>query len=188
MRKTLSARLEILASLLVLTGCGTMGIVAFGQQGTGGKPPAGAAGPRSPQRRALLESRIETAREIIRLDLERGMNLAMGANTLLQIVPWSQRLMEDRLELASSRAERLAAIREHRKLVLMLESGLNEYLKGGQCRISDVLKAKYDRLEADQLLVEAGVDLDKEKPAVEPVKNPGIPQPGLATPRPASPR
>ena len=53
---------------------------------------------------------------------------------------------------------RLAAIREHRDRMRVMERLVREYARTGQGRGSDSLKATYYRLEADQLLVEAGGD------------------------------
>jgi RNA polymerase sigma factor (sigma-70 family) len=123
-------------------------------------------------RRTLLEARIETARAILRIEerLVQG-----GERGLEDLSPWSRRLMQDRLSLATTRAERQAAIREHRNRMLILEQRLEQLVKTGQARITDHLMGKYYRLEADQLLVEQGVDLSKE-PASKPQPD-GTPSP-----------
>ncbi len=64
--------------------------------------------------------------------------------------------MADRLRIAGSDVERLAATREHRDRMKDLEGLVGGYARTGQGRVSDSLKATYYRLEADQLLVEAG--------------------------------
>lgn len=78
---------------------------------------------------------------------------------LAEIPVWSRRLMEDRLRLASTRDERLAAVRAHRDRMKTLERTAEGYAKTGRGRVSDALKVAYYRLEAEQLLVEAGGDV-----------------------------
>ncbi len=64
--------------------------------------------------------------------------------------------MADRLRIAVTEAERLAAMREHRDRMRDLEGLVGGYVRAGQGRFSDSLKATYYRLEADQILVESG--------------------------------
>jgi hypothetical protein len=78
--------------------------------------------------------------------------------------------MEDRLRLARTPEDRLAAIREHRNRMIVHERLTRKYAEAAQVAPAEVLKAKYYRLEADQLLAEAGVDPDKEPPPAEPEK------------------
>ncbi len=94
--------------------------------------------------------------------------------------------MEARLSLADTPAERLAAVREHRHRMLIIERRLGQMFLAGQTTSAATLTAKYYRLEAEQFLVEAGVDLSKEAPMVEPKPAPATPPP--APPDPPKPR
>jgi hypothetical protein len=123
----------------------------------GGEPgqPAAAHGlaPVAPAIKALIEARIGTARGIFELEMKRFEDA-------LTIFPddtsvWSRRWMEDQLRLGPKPAEKLAAIQAHLERVKRLEKIADQYARTGQGRTSDALKAKYFRLEAEQMLVEA---------------------------------
>ncbi len=111
-----------------------------------------------------------------------------GDVPLEEIATWSRRLMEDRLRLAATPGERLDAIREHRNLMIAFERMTTQWASTGQARISDGLKGKYHRLEADQLLTEAGGDPAKEAPAPEPKQQPASPPPAPPLPGAPAPR
>lgn len=191
------ARLRIGAvGLIVAAGAGTAGALALAQrpEAPAGANPAGipaGANPTTPRAdaalppasRRILESRVETAREIIKQDMSRLQHLAGDPLDLFPQIPtWSRRLMEDRLRLAGTPADRLEAIREHRNRMLFMEGLVGQYARSGQGRLADALRARYDRLEADQLLSEAGVDPDRE-PAPETQKA----DRGIAPPPPPPP-
>ena len=114
--------------------------------------------PFSPSLKILNEARIATAREILARDLERIQHTGGGGagDSFAEIPSWSHRLMVDRMRIAATEAERLEAIREYRDRMRDLERLVGGYARTGQGRVSDSLKATYYRLEADQLLVEAG--------------------------------
>ena len=169
----LFARSKTLAWALVLLGGGTAGVLAFAQrQKEPVKPDVpkaqAVAGAPSPQQgRALLEARIETAREIIDREFKHFRVDPNYTNAWDQTLAWSRRLMEDRLQLAATPAERLNAIREHRNKMISFERQIRQYAEKAVVAPADALKAKYCRLEADQLLAEAGVDPAKEPPVAE---------------------
>jgi RNA polymerase sigma factor (sigma-70 family) len=175
MRTMLFARSKTLAWALVLLGGGTAGVLAFAQrQKEPAKPDApkaqavaGAPSPR--QGRALLEARIETAREIINRELDLfGIDPSAGPNMGDRIPAWSRRMMEDRLRLADTPGARLDAIREHRNRMISLERQIRRSTEAGATiQPAEAFKVKYYRLEADQLLAEAGVDPAKEPPVAE---------------------
>ena len=174
MRTMLFARSKTLAWALVLLGGGTAGVLAFAQrQKEPAKPDApkaqavaGAPSPR--QGRALLEARIETAREIINRELDLFGDPRAATNMGDRIPAWSRRLMEDRLRLADTPGARLDAIREHRNRMISLERQIRRYTEAGApIQPAEAFKVKYYRLEADQLLAEAGVDPAKEPPVAE---------------------
>jgi RNA polymerase sigma factor (sigma-70 family) len=190
MRLMLLARLRPLAlGLVLIAGGGAVGVVAFAQRP---KAPAGFDVPKAPAvssapvprtDRTFLEARIQTAREILRQDMQRlRIMVGEGDVGLEEIQVWSRHLMEDRLRLAGTPAERLDAIREHRNLMIALERMTTQWAATFQARTSDGLKGKYYRLEADQLLVEAGGDPQKEAPAPEPKQDAGPPPPASPLP------
>lgn len=178
------SRLRILAVALMCLGGTAAGVFAFVQrQGeTPGPdqpkgPTAQAPAPRA--ERTFLEARIETAREILKQDLDR-LRFQVGtpgsATEIFDKIPiWSRRLMEDRLRLATNAAARLDAIREHRNRMITHERLVRGYTDAGQGRVSEALEARYFRLEADQILAEAGVDPAKEAPVAEPHPGPALP-------------
>ena len=182
LRNMMLSRLRYWAlGLLLVIGGGSLGAIAIAQRaGESGRPdsPKGQPGKEAPPPRAdrrFLEARIATAREILDRDLERfrmitGLDV-MGAGQADQIPAWSRRLMGDRLRLADTPADRLDAIREHRNRMTLFERIMRAYNESGQGKISDALRVRYYRIEADQLLFEAGVDPEKEAPAVYPEKS-----------------
>ena len=114
-----------------------------------------------------MEARIETARAIINWEFKHFRIDPNYTNAFDQILAWSRRLMEDRLRLADTPVERLDAIREHRNRMISFEREIRPLVEARQCAPADPLKVKYYRLEADQLLAEAGVDPTKEPPVAE---------------------
>ena len=173
-RTMLFARSKALAWALVLVGGGTAGVVAIAQtQKEPAKPHppkaqavAGAASPQ--QGRALLEARIETAREVINREIDLFGLISDAEMIGDRITVWSRRLMEDRLRLADTPGVRLEAIREHRNRMISLERQIRRYTETNvPIQPAEAFKAKYYRLEADQLLAEAGVDPAKEPPVAE---------------------
>lgn len=107
----------------------------------------------------LIRARIETVRQI----LERERRLREGGELGLAEGPtWSRHLMEDQLRLAGTQAERIAAIREHRSRMISSEQILARNFDEGRTPQADVLKSRYYRLEADELLAEEGIDPSKE--------------------------
>ena len=155
---------KVTIAALAAVGLVTMGAGLLAQQ-SGGKlagrsvqsdPKKGAALDRG--LRIAIEVRIATAREILARDLERIQHTGGGGagDSFAEIPSWSHRLMVDRMRIAATEAERLEAIREYRDRMRDLERLVGGYARTGQGRVSDSLKATYYRLEADQLLVEAG--------------------------------
>src|SRR5262249_53151286 len=98
---------------------------------------------------------------------------------------WSHRLMEARLSLAATPAERLATIREHRERMKVMERQVRGLFERGPVPRIDVLIVRYACLEADQLLAEAGADPDIEVPPAQPKSAPGLPP---TPPPPTTPR
>ncbi len=174
MSAMLFARSKILAWALVLIGGGTAGVLAFAQRqkepakldAPKAQAVAGAPSPR--QGRTSLEARIETAREIIDRELDLLGDPRAATNMGDRIPAWSRRLMEDRLRLADTPGARLEAIREHRNRMISLERQIRRSTEAGATiQPAEAFKVKYYRLEADQLLAEAGVNPAKEPPVAE---------------------
>ena len=119
----------------------------------------------SPASRKLLEEQARAAMEVSDMELERVRLLVLKPESLQfePIVAWSRRAMEARLRLALDDRQRLDAIREHRRRAVLLERIVGDYSRTGQCRMSEVPRARYYRLEADRLLIEAGGDPANEK-------------------------
>ncbi len=136
-----------------------------------------------PRWKALARSRIETCQRIV----DQLVSRAEAMNDLASIpelAVWSRRLMERKLEMASTRDARIAAMREHRLRMRQLERRAEDYAKTGQCRESDALQAKDFRLEAEQILLEQGVDPDlRDEPAAAKAGSPGVPPSPPAPPR-----
>jgi RNA polymerase sigma factor (sigma-70 family) len=192
MRTMMLARLRTLALALVVVGGGTVGVFTLAQTAKmrvkpdQAQPPAAVPAAVPQSSRPIVMARIETAREILNRDLERIQIDPANFDWLFDQIPlWSRRLMEDRLRLAASREERLDAIREHRNRMIERERSTRKLTESERIQPSAVLKMRYYRLEADQLLADEGVDLEKEAPAAEsdkakvtPPPNPPAPKPG----------
>ena len=193
MKIMLIARLKTLTMTLLLLGGCSVGTVRILPATEGPHRPRRAegagrrGGPVPRTMRLILEARVETAREILKRDLERLRNSgATGLTCSMRYTIWSRRLMEDRLRLAATPGERLDAIREHRNRMAMLEQVMGRYATVGQGRNSDGLKGKYYRLEAHQFLAEAGGDPEKEPPVVDLEKDFGPLPPPPPSPAPAA--
>jgi hypothetical protein len=190
----LPARLKTIMVSLLLLGA-SAGALAFAQRQTESAPPVAPpvqAAPAVPTLKpvtSLLEARIETARKILQQAMDALRlpgELENGA--LTEIPVWSRHIMDDRLRLASTPAQRLAAIREHRNRMVALDRRMGNLVQAGLGSVVYALKFKYYRLEADQLLTEAGVDPAKEPPVVDLDEHPAQPGPAVPSSTPAVPR
>ncbi len=129
LRTMLFARLRTISLALLVLGGGTAGLFAFAQgRKEPGKPDApeaqAAAADRMPRQvRDLLQARVNAAHQVLAMEIEyiRNGDPKSVHEIFEQIAIWSRRLMEDRLRLAGTPAERLAAIREYRKYMTFLE-------------------------------------------------------------------
>ena len=145
--------------------------------------PEGKAPLDDPRWKALARSRIETCQRIVDQLVSRAENMN-GLASIPELAVWSRRLMERKLETASTRDERIAAMREHRLRMRQLEHRAEDYAKTGQCRESDALQAKDFRLEAEQTLLEQGVDPDlRDEPTPAKPGNPSAPPSPPVPPR-----
>ncbi len=149
----------IVATLASLGGL-AMGAALLAQQ-----PGAGAA-KEGPTGKALIEARLAAAREVF----QGGIRLWQDARAELDDVPlWSRRWMDEELRLAADPAARLAAIAAHLERLRQVEQIAQAHKESARGTEVDVLKARYHRLEAEEMLADARA-------------NPGA----VATPRPAS--
>ncbi len=159
--------------------------------GTGLFAQSGAARVKAPDRmdpavKSLIEARIATAREVFKSIMLRCENAPIP---LPDDTPaWSRRWMEDQIRLGLDPVGKLSAIQDHLERIRRLESIKEQYAKAGQGLFEDVLKMKYYRLEAEQMLAEVraanpGVTLPRPKAAER--KPEAAPQP---PPPPALPR
>jgi hypothetical protein len=192
------SNLKAVVLVLVATGGSTIGLLALTQRGPAQPQPAtpaavapGSAQPQPrnstpaekieqgrltkiPKWRTLAAARIDAAREI----LNQSMRLWQAGEASFadaEIATWSHRLMEGRLSLATTSAEHLAAIQEHRERMKEMERRARVLFERGQVPESEVLAVRYFRLEADQLLAEAGVDPDKDVSPAQPKPAQGSP-------------
>jgi RNA polymerase sigma factor (sigma-70 family) len=201
------SNLKAVVLVLVATGGSTIGLLALGQRGPAQPQPAapaavapGSAQPqprdsqparapeqegatKNPKWRALAAARIEAAREILNQSMRLWQEGEAGFADA-EIATWSHRLMEGRLSLATTSAEHLAAIQEHRERMKDIERRARVLFERGQVRQRDVVTVRYFRVEADQLLAEAGVDPDHEVSPAQPKPAQGSPP----SPSPTSPR
>ena len=107
----------------------------------------------APAVKALIENRLVTAREIVQSEMQR---LETTVRQAVEDTPlWSRRWMDEELRLQTDPAARLIVIADHLERAKRLEQITNNLAKAGQCRHSDALKARYYRLEAEQMLLEA---------------------------------
>lgn len=138
-----------------------------------------------PKWRALAKSRVQACQLAVDWSLARiENNLGNHAGEFEEIAVWSRRLMENKIQAAGARAERIAAIREHRDRMRQIERRADDSTKAGQCQIGEMYKAKDFCLEADQKLIEEGVDPGLDDPAVQPKARDASPAP----PAPPAPR
>ena len=97
--------------------------------------------------------------------------------------------MEEQIKLGPDPAEQLAAIQAHLERVRRLEEVMENYAKTGQGRKVSPAKAKYFRLEAEQMQAEARaahpeVPMPAPKAAMKPANvNPNPPPPAPSSPR-----
>ena len=165
-------RLKAVAFLLMAIGGGAAGVVAVAQsrQAVDQGVARHEAVPEAARRRddqaskTVAAARIETARSAINMlmDPQFAPDDRASMYRAYDAIPiWSHRLMEDQIRAAVDRAGRVAAMQEHRDRMKKLEDLYSELRKGESRYLwdTDVLNVKYHRLEAEQLLAEAGADV-----------------------------
>lgn len=153
---------KLIVAALVSLGGLALGAAPLAQQpGEAGRPAK-----EGPAGKALVEARLAIARDAY----EVGMALwRRGRAELTEAPDWSRRWMDEELRLATAPAARLAAITAHLERVRTIEQIAAARKEAARGTDLDILKARYYRLEAEEMLADAR-------------DNPG----GAATPRPAS--
>ena len=176
------SQMRILSVALLVIGGASIGVFALAQGGPGVQSPAtpsdtlhGSPGPSKPARqtqdspartaaqeetrKTLIKARIETARQILESEtrLRRGGELGLATGPDL-VPPADGRSTTP----GRNAAERIAAIREHRSRMISSEQILARNFEEGRSPQADVLKGRYYRLEADELLAEKGSIPSKE--------------------------
>lgn len=106
----------------------------------------------SPVRSATAEARLKlttTALEAVRTNLGRGR---FNPGERDPIVIWSRRRMEARLDLSTSRAERIAAAQENLDEMKAMELVVARMHEAGEIDRLALLDSQYRRLEAETWL------------------------------------
>ncbi len=167
--KILSGTILALGAAAALVGLSSW---APGQVEPGGKTAAGPGGnaPRDdPKWKSIAKSKVETARQILEMFAEREKLARQAkADVISEVAGWSRRLMEAELELSTTKTRRIAAIQEHRDRMRRNEQMADAQARTGRLDASDVLKARFYRLEADQALLEQGVSPPADDPTSKP--------------------
>jgi hypothetical protein len=156
-------KLKVIAVILASVGIRTVGAGLLAQPTKGDATGQREGDPNQPTSKglvrvdrainALIEARLAAAREVFQQEIARiEQTLApFPDNTSV----WSRRWMEEQLLLSPRPADKFAAIQTHFERTERVEKITEQYAKTGQVRTSDALKAKYFRLEAEQMLAEA---------------------------------
>ncbi len=171
-------RLKVIAAVLTPLGILTAGAGLLAQQARIGNAdhqvvlpfPSAPKGNDAiaPAIKALIDARIATAREIVQSQMQRAeSSVAAPADDTAE---WSRRWMDQELRLRIDPAARLAAIADHLERTRRLEQIAQNLAGSGQLRHADELKAKYYRLEAEQMLSEVRAT-DGNNPNPAPASN-----------------
>jgi hypothetical protein len=125
-----------------------MGAGLLAQQPAGGEAKQGLTG------KALIEARLAAARDVF----EGQMKLWQNGRAELDDLPlWSRRWMDEEVRLAPDPAAWRAAIEAHLKRIQLIEAVADSMHKSARGTIVPVLKTRYDRLVAEEMLAEAKV-------------------------------
>ncbi len=152
---------KTVAILASLGGLAT-GAAILAQQPPGEPAPTAKEGPAG---KALIEARLATARDLYQV----GMALWQRGRAELDDAPlWSRHWMDEELRLATDPAARLAAITAHLERVRSIEQIAKARKESARGTDVDILKARYERLQAEEMLADVRAN------------------PGAATPQPAS--
>jgi hypothetical protein len=144
------AKLKLIVAVLAFFGVLVLGTGLIAQQRAGGRVgQTTGAGSMAPTIKALIEARIAVAKEAYET------TMAPPRDGPLDDMPlWSRRWMDEQILLDSSPIKRLAAIQDHLDRTKLLEAIAEQRVQSARGRVTDTLKVKYFRLEAEQMIAE----------------------------------
>ena len=154
------AKLKVIVAVLVFIGVLVLGTGLIAQQNTGGVVSM------DPRVKALIEGRIEVAKEVFEATMAPPRN-----GPLVDMPDWSRRWMEEQIRLDPDPIKKLAAIQGHLDRTRGLEAIAEQRHEAARGTHADVLKMRYFRLEAEQMLAEIRIinpGLFPPKPAAKP--------------------
>jgi hypothetical protein len=152
---------RMIVAALVALGGSAMGAALLAQ----GPGEAGRPAKEGPTGKALIETRLETAREAYQIH----MKLWQNARAELTDLPlWSRRWMDAEIRLAAGPAAKVAAIEAHLERLRPVEALAKTRLEAGRGTNLDILDARYHRLEAEEMLADARANPGARTPAPAP--------------------
>ena len=155
------AKLKMIVAGLVFFGVLVLGAGLIAQQNTGD-----GVVPMDRTIKALIEARIEVSKEIC-----EAMMAPTRDGPLDNVPAWSRRWMDEQIGLDPDPTKKIAAIQRHLDRIKGLEEIAGERFRAARGTHADVLKMKYFRLEAEQMLAETRIinpGLFPPKPAAKP--------------------
>ena len=156
------AKLTVIVVALAFLGVLALGTGLIAQQRTGG-----GVDRMDPAIKALIEARIEVAIEAYETTMEPP-----GDAPLDDMPVWSHRWMDETIKLyPNNPSKRIAATQDHLDRIRGLEAIAEGRAQAARGRRADILKVKYYRLEAEQMLAELRIinpGLFPPKPAARP--------------------
>jgi hypothetical protein len=149
------AKFKAVIALLVFFGVLILGTGLIAQQ----KPVDGI----DPTIKDLIVARIEASKDIF-----ETIMASPGEKSLEDLVVWSHRWMDEQIRLEPVLIKKMTAVQDHLDRIKSLETMALQHQEAGRGSHTEVLKMKYYRLEAMQMLVEIRII------------NPGLPLPKAA--------
>jgi hypothetical protein len=138
------AKFKVIVAMFVFLGVLILGTGLIAQQYTGG-----GVAPKNQAVRALVEARLGAAKEIFEAAMAPPHNVSLD-----DMPVWSRRWMDEQMLLDSAPIKRLSAIQNHLDRLRTLEEFADRRFQEARGTHADVLKVKYFRLEAEQMLAE----------------------------------
>ena len=154
------ARPQVIGAGLVFFGTLVLGTGLIAQQN-----PGGGGVPVNPAIKALMEARLGVAKEIYESIPPSKIQ------PVDEMSVWSRRWMDDQIRLDPDPSKTLAAIQGHLDRMRRLEAIVEAHNQSARATHADVLKMKYFRLEAEQMIAEIRIvtpGLFPPKPAAKP--------------------
>ena len=136
---------------LVWTGLAFRLRAAGAQEQAASKPTTPAQSVWDPVIDRVLEARVDTARRVY----EGERQFIHSSPQSYENAPiWSRRWMEAEVRLAKRSPDRVAAAQRHLDRMKLMETMMEQILKSEPFAAHNLLKAKYFRLEAEELLID----------------------------------